>query len=164
MSRAPDRLDVAWERKRKVHAWLQQHPDSMMGAIGDAFPLEAYDTIRKMIHNLKRDGFISAHGGGNTTRYSAIGDNIDALREVARASLSASGTVSANRANANRRRQAEAARRAPKAKPEPFVRQAAVVVSRPKPTFGMADAVDGRYVHNIDRKQAWVNQRGQGSL
>lgn len=162
MSRAPDRLDVAWERKRRVHAWLQQHPCSMMGDIGDAFPLEAYDTIRKMIHNLKRDGYIVAHGGGNTTRYSAIGDNIDALRDLARAHLSASGTASANRTNANRRRQAEAAGRAPKAKPEPFVRQAAIV--RPNPTFGMEDSVDGRYVHNIDRKQAWANQRGQGSL
>ena len=163
MSRAPDRLDVAWERKRKVHAWLQQHPASMMGAIGDAFPLEAYDTIRKMIHNLKRDGFISAHGKLNAMRYSAIGDNIDALREVARASLSASGTVSANRTNANRRRQQEAARRGHKPRTKRFVSQPAIIVDKPKPTFGMADAVNGRYVHNIDRKRAWENQRGQGA-
>lgn len=51
-----DRITLAWELRRDIHAWLKKNPRSMMSEIFAAFAHRKCETVRKAVIRLRYDG------------------------------------------------------------------------------------------------------------
>ncbi len=53
-----DRLVVAWERRRDVHAWISDNPGATMSAIKQAFPRIQAEAVRGVVRRLCSSRFV----------------------------------------------------------------------------------------------------------
>lgn len=158
-----DRITLAWELRRDLHAWLQQNPRAVMVEIIDAFAERKAETVRK-------DGDIAMLGSrGAVGHYSAISDKIKPIA-VRRARLAIGGlkTVCAlNEKNLDRnaidRARINLLRAIRKA------REAEPLASEPKPDAGkpakpINEWVGGSIKHVGGSLPPGSAQRGQGAV
>jgi hypothetical protein len=130
-----DGLDIAWDLRRAVHAWIVEHPKATMEQIAAAHSHRPHHTIRVVVAYLRRHGCVVMHGGSTASRYSHSApftidrnQSRDKMRSGGRATGAANG-------------------RKNMAKPKP-----ATLQEQP-----------GRYRNRPDINPAIPNQRGQGA-
>lgn len=77
------RLAAAWQLRHNLHAWLREHPGSVMQDVFDAFPDALPNTLRKCMQKLVRDLDVAmVNTTGNKSRYRAITEQIRPLAET----------------------------------------------------------------------------------
>ncbi len=137
MSDKRDRLVVAWERRRDVHAWISDNPGAAMPAIKRAFQHMQAEAVRGVVRQLCAIGCVHVEHA----IYWSIG-NFDQPVTAARDSLRAVGLAAAPAlacANKTRERRADG-------------------------TFSPKSAITlgGRYINQPGKKAPIKNQGGQG--
>lgn len=96
-----DRLVVAWERRRDVHAWISANPGAAMPAIKLAFVWLKEEAVRGIVRRLCADRFIRADGNGYLAAREfdqAVTAMRERLREVGIAAAPALADASRGRA------------------------------------------------------------------
>lgn len=137
-----DRLDRAWELRRKVHGWIDAHADASMPEIKLAFERLNPDTVRAVVRRLQGAGFVEARRCGPVNLY-RVKAAFDQPRDSARVRLREIGRASGTQRGAqNRTRE-----------------RLADGTFAPLPPMATA-----RYVNRPGRKQAISGQRGQGAI
>lgn len=105
-----DRITLAWELRRDLHAWLTESPSAVMAEIFAAFPDRNQSTLRKAINRMRKDGDIGMLGRrGIEGSYSAITASIKPVSAV-RANLIIGGLKSVQKMNANNKARHDEAR------------------------------------------------------
>lgn len=137
-TRHKDRLTLAWELRRNVHAWILANPGASMPEIKAAFGRVNAETVRAVVRRMVDAGEIGTNGvSGHGVRYHAATLAI-APQDVVRDKMRAIGNSSAPRLAALNKNRARL--------------QDGTYAPRP-----------GRYVNRPDSKRAIANQGGQGA-